>query len=77
MHKADIMIIWLLQAKRQVEFVEKMVDLGWAGGDRFTPDEAVLQLCIKQYHCFLDLMAQGPRNLLVPTLVGGPSYTSV
>ncbi|KAG9022905.1 hypothetical protein FS837_006094 [Tulasnella sp. UAMH 9824] len=54
---------------RQMNFVEKMVNLGFTEQARWEEDHETLTRCVVRYHHFLDLMASTPGNFVVPTLV--------
>ncbi|KIO16618.1 hypothetical protein M407DRAFT_85818 [Tulasnella calospora MUT 4182] len=53
---------------RQMNFVEKMVNLGFTEQARWEEDHDTLTRCVVRYHHFLDLMASTPGNFVVPTL---------
>ncbi|KAG8913386.1 hypothetical protein FRC01_004572, partial [Tulasnella sp. 417] len=53
---------------RQMNFVEKMVHLGFTEQARWEEDRDTLTRCVVRYHHFLDLMASTPGNFIVPTL---------
>lgn len=52
-----------------MNFVEKMVNLGFTEQGRWEEDHDSLTRCVVRYHHFLDLMASTPGNFVVPTLV--------
>lgn len=52
-----------------MNFVEKMVHLGFTEQARWEDDHDTLTRCVVRYHHFLDLMAFSPGNFVVPTLV--------
>ncbi|KAG8966995.1 hypothetical protein FRC05_002309 [Tulasnella sp. 425] len=54
---------------RQMNFVGKMVNLGFTEQARWEEDRDTLTRCVVRYHHFLDLMASAPGNFAVPTLV--------
>ncbi|KAG9039007.1 hypothetical protein FS837_001144 [Tulasnella sp. UAMH 9824] len=54
---------------RQMNFIEKMVNLGFIEQARWEEDHDTLTRCVVRYHHFLDLMASVPGNFVVPTLV--------
>ncbi|KAG8968920.1 hypothetical protein FRC05_001288 [Tulasnella sp. 425] len=53
---------------RQMNFIEKMVSLGFTEQARWEEDRDTLTRCVVRYHHFLDLMASTPGNFVVPTL---------
>ncbi|KAG8916995.1 hypothetical protein FRC00_014178, partial [Tulasnella sp. 408] len=55
---------------RQMNFIEKMVNLGFTEQARWEEDHDTLTRCVVRYHHFLDLMASTSGNFVVPTLVG-------
>ncbi|KAG8925041.1 hypothetical protein FRC00_004411, partial [Tulasnella sp. 408] len=54
---------------RQMNFVEKMVNLGFTEQARWEEDHDTLTRCVVRYHHFLDLMGSTQGNFVVPTLV--------
>ncbi|KAG8927126.1 hypothetical protein FRC01_007979 [Tulasnella sp. 417] len=61
---------------RQMNFIEKMVNLGFTEQARWEEDHDALTRCVVRYHSFLDLMASTAGNFVVPTLVGNSRLTS-
>ncbi|KAG8933519.1 hypothetical protein FRC01_008602, partial [Tulasnella sp. 417] len=53
---------------RQMNFIDKMVNLGFTEQARWEEDHDTLTRCVVRYHHFLDLMASTPGNFVVPTL---------
>ncbi|KAG8989908.1 hypothetical protein FRB90_002011 [Tulasnella sp. 427] len=53
---------------RQMNFIEKMVNLGFTDQARWEVDHDTLTRCVVRYHHFLDLMAATPGGFVVPTL---------
>ncbi|KAG9016323.1 hypothetical protein FRB90_003287 [Tulasnella sp. 427] len=53
---------------RQMNFVEKMVNMGFTEQARWEDDHDTLTRCVVRYHHFLDLMASTPGYFAVPTL---------
>ncbi|KAG8926325.1 hypothetical protein FRC01_009005, partial [Tulasnella sp. 417] len=62
---------------RQMNFIEKMVNLGFTEQARWEEDHDALTRSVVRYHSFLDLMASTAGNFVVPTLVGSTRVTSV
>ncbi|KAG9034855.1 hypothetical protein FS837_002108, partial [Tulasnella sp. UAMH 9824] len=53
---------------RQMNFIEKMVNLGFTEQARWEEDHDTLTRCVVRYHHFLDLMGSTQGNFVVPTL---------
>ncbi|KAG8913387.1 hypothetical protein FRC01_004573 [Tulasnella sp. 417] len=53
---------------RQMNFVEKMVHLGFTEQGRWEEDHDTLTRCVVRYHHFLDLMTSTQGSFVVPTL---------
>ncbi|KAG8946579.1 hypothetical protein FRC04_011557 [Tulasnella sp. 424] len=54
---------------RQMNFVDKMVHLGFTESGRWEDDQDTLTRCVVRYHHFLDLMVTTAGKFAVPTLV--------
>ncbi|KAG8914659.1 hypothetical protein FRC00_011745, partial [Tulasnella sp. 408] len=53
---------------RQMNFVDKMVQLGFTETDRWEDDHDTLTRCVVRYHHFLDFMSSTAGKFAVPTL---------
>lgn len=53
---------------RQMNFVDKMVHLGFTESGRWEDDQDTLTRCVVRYHHFLDLMVTTAGKFAVPTL---------
>ncbi|KAG8927127.1 hypothetical protein FRC01_007980 [Tulasnella sp. 417] len=53
---------------RQMNFIEKMVNLGFTEQARWEEDHDSLTRCVVRYHHFLDLMSSTQGSFVVPTL---------
>ncbi|KAG8946582.1 hypothetical protein FRC04_011560 [Tulasnella sp. 424] len=56
-------------AIRQMNFIKKMVNLGFTEHARWEEDHDTLTRCVVRYHHFLDLMVSTPGNFVVPSLI--------
>ncbi|KAG8971556.1 hypothetical protein FRC05_010966 [Tulasnella sp. 425] len=61
--------LFLLKVLRQMNFIEKMVNLGFTEQARWEEDHDTLTRCVVRYHHFLDLMGSTQGNFVVPTLI--------
>lgn len=52
-----------------MNFIEKMVQLGFTEPGRWEDDNDTLTRCVVRYHHFLDLMSSAGGKFAVPTLV--------